>query len=313
MSIVTVLLIIMGVYAAVYLVILAKDTFAHRESWDRSHLIYNIVISFIANFFDTLGIGSYAIATSAWKFKNSISDDLLPGTLNAAFCIPMCVEGALYMKKVDVDPTTLILMIIASMLGSVVGAKIISRLDIVKIRTIMGCALIIVAIMTFCKINAWGPFGMIGTARGLTGGKLAAGVIANFVFGGLMPAGIGLYAPCMATVLILGMGVDVAYPIMMGSSAYLCLSCGLTFIKAGKYQRMATLPMIISGSIGVLIAGSIVTNLPITVLTYMVCVVMIICSVMFLRDAKKQKESDAALAAQTEDSESSINEITEVG
>ena len=161
----------------------------------------------VANFFDTLGIGSYAIATSAWKFNKAVSDDLIPGTLNVAFGIPICVEATITMTRIDVDPLTLVLMIAAAIIGSVIGAKIISKMDIMKIRVVMGVALLIVAAITLCKINAIGPFGMIGTARGLSGAMLAIGVIANFVLGVLMTAGIGLYAPCMALVLLLGFSI----------------------------------------------------------------------------------------------------------
>ena len=119
---------------------------------------------------------------------------------------------------------------------------------------------------------------------------LVIGVIANFILGVLMTAGIGLYAPCMALVLLLGMSADVAFPIMMGSCAFLCPACGITFIKEGKYQRAMTIPMIITGSIGVLIAGFIVTSLPLTLLTYLVCVVMVICAILFFHDARKQSK-----------------------
>ena len=280
----------MWAFAAVFFVVLAKDVIAHKNELDKSKMGYNVLVSAVANFFDTLGIGSYAIATSAWKFNKAVSDDLIPGTLNVAFGIPICVEATITMTRIDVDPLTLVLMIAAAIIGSVIGAKIISKMDIMKIRVVMGVALLIVAAITLCKINAIGPFGMIGTARGLSGAMLAIGVIANFILGVLMTAGIGLYAPCMALVLLLGMSADVAFPIMMGSCAFLCPACGITFIKEGKYQRAATIPMIISGSIGVLIAGFIVTSLPLTLLTYLVCVVMIICALLFFHDARSQNK-----------------------
>lgn len=290
MSAATILLIIMWLFAAVFFVVLVKDVMAHKDELDKSKMGYNSLISAIANFFDTLGIGSYAIATSAWKFNKSISDDLIPGTLNVAFGIPICVEATITMTRIDVDPLTLVLMIASAIVGSIIGAKIISKMDIMKIRMVMGVALLIVAAITLCKINGVGPFGLIGTARGLTGALLVIGVIANFILGVLMTAGIGLYAPCMALVLLLGMSADVAFPIMMGSCAFLCPACGITFIKEGKYQRAMTIPMIITGSIGVLIAGFIVTSLPLTLLTYLVCVVMVICALLFFHDAKKQSK-----------------------
>ena len=289
MSAATILLIIMWIFAAVFFVVLVRDVLAHKDELDKTKLGYNSIISMIANFFDTLGIGSYAIATSAWKFNKSVRDDLIPGTLNVAFGIPICVEATITMTRIEMDSLTLVLMIAAAIIGSILGAKIISKLDIMKIRVVMGVALIIVAAITLCKINAVGPFGILGTARGLEGGMLVVGVVANFILGILMTAGIGLYAPCMAIVLLLGMSADVAFPVMMGSCAYLCPACGITFIKDGKYNRASTIPMIITGAIGVLIAGFIVTSLPLTVLTYLVCVVMVICAVMFFHDAKKQK------------------------
>ena len=289
MSAATILLIIMCIFAAVFFVVLVRDVLAHKDELDKTKMGYNSLISLIANFFDTLGIGSYAIATSAWKFNKSVRDDLIPGTLNVAFGIPICVEATITMTRIEMDSLTLVLMIAAAIIGSILGAKIISRLDIMKIRVVMGVALIIVAAITLCKINAVGPFGILGTARGLEGGMLVVGVIANFILGILMTAGIGLYAPCMAIVLLLGMSADVAFPVMMGSCAYLCPACGITFIKEGKYNRASTIPMIFTGAIGVLIAGFIVTSLPLTVLTYLVCVVMVICAIMFFNDARRQK------------------------
>lgn len=289
MSAATILLIIMWIFAAVFFVVLVRDVLAHKDELDKTKMGYNSLISLIANFFDTLGIGSYAIATSAWKFNKSVRDDLIPGTLNVAFGIPICVEATITMTRIEMDSLTLVLMIAAAIIGSILGAKIISRLDIMKISVVMGVALIIVAAITLCKINAVGPFGILGTARGLEGGMLVVGVIANFILGILMTAGIGLYAPCMAIVLLLGMSADVAFPVMMGSCAYLCPACGITFIKEGKYNRASTIPMIFTGAIGVLIAGFIVTSLPLTVLTYLVCVVMVICAIMFFNDARRQK------------------------
>ena len=287
MSIATILLLILWVYTVIFLVILVKDIIAHKgeaKSEKGTTVVTNSVVSLIANFFDTLGIGSFAIATSAWKFTKSISDDLIPGTLNVVFAVPVVTEATIFIQRIDMDPLTLVLMIVSS----AIGAKIMSKLDIMKIRLVLGIALIIVAIITLCKINAIGPFGIIGSARGLTGGMLIVGVVVNFFLGALMTAGIGLYAPCMALVLLLGMSADIAFPVMMGSCAYLMPSAGITFVKEGKYDRTSAIPMLILGVIGVLIAGFIVTSLPLTLLTYLVCIVMVICALMFFHDARKQ-------------------------
>lgn len=301
MSVATVSVTGIWILAAIYLVVLVRDVLKYRGTWDTRKMGYNLITSFITNFFDCLGIGSFATATVAWKFNKSVRDDLIPGTLNVAFAIPMCVQATIFVKSVNVDPLTMILMIAASMVGSICGAKIMSKLDIRKVRIIIGIALCIVAVITLCRMNAIGLFGMIGTALKLSGMKLVIGVAAIFILGVLMTAGIGLYAPCMALVLMLGMSVDAAFPIMMGASAYLCLSCGIIFVKEGKYQRAQTIPMLIVGAIGALIAGLIVKSLPLTILTYLVCVVMVICSVTFFRDAfKKGRTKQSGQAAEKE-------------
>ena len=79
MSASTILLIIMWIFAAVFFVVLVRDILAHRDELDKSKMGYNVIVSMVANFFDTLGIGSYAIATSAWKFNKSVRDDLIRG------------------------------------------------------------------------------------------------------------------------------------------------------------------------------------------------------------------------------------------
>ena len=67
--------------------------------------------------------------------------------------------------------------------------------------------------------------------------KLVIAVVGNFVFGALMSIGVGLYAPCMAMVLALGMDAGCAFPAMMGSCAYLmAFGNALKFTAQGRYD-----------------------------------------------------------------------------
>ena len=54
-----------------------------------------------------------------------------------------------------------------------------------------------------------------------------------------MTLGIGLYAPCMILVALLGMNPRVAFPIMMGSCAFLMPIGSLRFIAKGSYSLKA--------------------------------------------------------------------------
>lgn len=283
-KILTILLLLeTAVFAFFYL----KDIFAHREDFKTIKLVPNILIGALANFFDTLGIGSYATSTTAFKFTNSCPDDLIPGTLNCAYCIPVVVEAVVFMDKVEVDSVTLVTMIAAAVLGAVIGTKIVSKWNINTIRYALGIAMIALAFVMFCKNAGFGPFGAIGTAEGLTGIKLVIGIIGNFFLGAFMIIGLGLYNPCMALVFALGMSPAVVFPIMMGSCAFLMPAAGIEFVKEGKYNRGSALVLTLSGIVGVLVACYIITSLPLKVLTYVVCVVMVIGALTFFKDARK--------------------------
>lgn len=289
MNIAKILVWVLIAWTAVFGVYYIIDVLKHKEDFKSVKYIPAIIIGALANFFDTLGIGSFATSTTAFKFTKTCPDDLIPGTLNVAYAIPVVVEAVVFIQKVTVDPLTLVLMIGAAILGAVIGASVVSKWNLKKVRIALGAALIALAIVMICKLLGVGPFGIVGTATGLTGVKLAIGVIANFVLGALMVVGLGLYAPCMALVLLLGMSTDVAFPIMMGSCAFLMPSAGIKFVKEGKYNRATSLVLTISGIIGVLVACFIITSLPLTALTWIVTAVMFICAFIFFNDAKKVK------------------------
>jgi uncharacterized membrane protein YfcA len=124
-----------------------------------------------------------------------------------------------------------------------------------------------------------------GEAIGLTGAKLIIAIIANFILGAFMTVGIGLYAPCMALVYALGMSPLVAFPIMMGSCAFLMPPASAKFIKEGAYNRKASVAMAIPGAIAVLIAALIVKSLPLDTLRWVVMAVIIYTSFVMLRSA----------------------------
>ncbi len=129
-----------------------------------------------------------------------------------------------------------------------------------------------------------------GEAIGLTGGKLIIAVVVNFVLGALQSAGIGMYAPSMAMVYVLGMSPRVAFPIMMASAAFTLPPASIKFIKEGAYNRKASLAMTVSGIVGVFIAAYIVKSLPVKMLIWLVIVVIGYTGiVLLLRAARKSK------------------------
>ena len=88
-----VLFVALGVVTAGYFVVLAHSFKALGIS----------IISFVANFFDTLGIGSFATTTAMVRQFKLVPDEYLPGSLNVGYVIPTVVQAYIYTQLVPVD------------------------------------------------------------------------------------------------------------------------------------------------------------------------------------------------------------------
>jgi uncharacterized membrane protein YfcA len=119
----------------------------------------------------------------------------------------------------------------------------------------------------------------------LSGGRLAVAIAANGVFGALMTLGVGLYAPCMGTVALLGMNPVAAFPIMMGSCAFLMPVASVRFIRAGAFDRRAALGLTIGGVPGVVLAAWLVRSLPLDAVRWLVVVVVLYTAVTMWRSS----------------------------
>ncbi|MGI6065205.1 MAG: TSUP family transporter [Bacillota bacterium] len=241
----------------------------------------------ITMFFDTLGIGCYAPLTAIFKFFKMVPDRLIPGTLNTCCVFPMAVESLIFITIIQVDPLTLISMIVASSLGAFFGAGIVANLPEKKIQLGMGIALFVVALTMIAGQLDLMPIG--GDAIGLTGGKLIIAIIVSLILGALMTIGIGAYAPMMALVYALGMSPRVSFPIMMGSCAFLIPTAGIKFVKEGAYDYKSNIAIPLAGLIGIFIAAYIVKEIPLTMLRWLIICVIIYTSVVMFRSAIKNK------------------------
>src|SRR5438094_6875535 len=75
-------------------------------------------LGFVTNFFDTLGIGSFAPTTSVFKLLRIVPDERIPGTLNAGHALPTVTQALIFIAVVDVDSITLVSMITDAALGA---------------------------------------------------------------------------------------------------------------------------------------------------------------------------------------------------
>lgn len=290
MSLLTILLTVLGAGGAYFAVLFVIDIFKNKGNLGKENPIIGFIIGFITDFFDTLGIGSFAPTTVLFKVTKFLdTDKKIPGTLNVSHTLPVMAEAFIFLTAVEVEGLTLFSMVISAIVGAIVGARIVNKLPEKKIQIVMGLCMLIVALLMLSGQLGWIKGLGTGTAIGLTGGKLVIGVVGNFILGALMMAGVGLYAPCMAMVYMLGLDPKVAFPIMMASCAGLMAIGSPEFIKAGNYTRIGSLAITVGGLIGVYIAANFVTNMPIKTLTWLVICVVVVTSVMLLQKGLKKE------------------------
>ncbi|TCO74838.1 sulfite exporter TauE/SafE family protein [Marinisporobacter balticus] len=318
---VTGILAALGGFGLWFAAVFGMDFMKHKDNLEDNSWSKVGIIGFFTNFFDTLGIGSFAPLTAALRATKQVSDRVLPGTLNVSCTLPVILEAFIFITVVQVDITTLVSLLAAATIGAWVGAGVVSKLPEKKVQSVMGIALFITALLMLAGQMKWMPGGgaplseafdgvkngliyktmdvegtMLGVPIGISGSKLIIGVIINFILGALMCAGIGLYAPCMALVYLLGMSPIVAFPIMMGSCAFLMPVASAKFVKEGAYDRKASMGIIIGGIVGVLIAAYIVKSLPLNILKWLVIVVIFYTSATLMKAASKNPKNTDKVA-----------------
>ncbi len=284
-----ILFLTLAVITAVYVVVWVRSA---RGKGDGRPRALEIAIGFVTNFFDTLGIGSFAPTASVFKLKRLVPDERIPGTLNVGHTLPTITQAFIFIAIVEVEMRTLVGMIAASVAGAWLGAGIVAGLPRRQVQVGMGLALMAAA--SFFAMTNLGLFPSGGETLGLTSPLFWAGIAGNFVLGALMTLGIGLYAPCMILVALLGMNPKAAFPIMMGSCAFLMPVGSLRFIARGSYNLRAAVGLALGGIPAVLIAAFLVKSLPLTVLRWLVVAVVLYTALAMLRSARAEARKAAA-------------------
>ena len=277
------------IFVAVWTVEVRKDRIA---SWPSPR---DCGIGLFTLFLDTLGIGAFATTTAFYKLGHLVADEDIPGTLNIGVTLPAVAEGSIYMSVVHVDIKTLTLMIVAAVIGAWFGAGIVAHWPRRKIQIGMGITLLMTAGFLLMALFHLLPIG--GDLLGLQSYRLGIAVVANMFLGALTTLGIGFFAPCMMVIYLLGMSPIAAFPIMMGSVAFLGTVGSIRFIQQKRYRWKSAIGLTLGGIPGVLLAAYLVRSLPLGPLRWLVFVVMVYTALMMLRSAIKeraQKMSDVS-------------------
>jgi len=287
----------LGLLTLVYVVDWAIQAHKHADTPDPGRPdAERIAVGFVANFFDALGIGSFATSTAYFRLRKLVRDELIPGSLNVGHALPTITQAFIGIAVIKVDPMTLVLMIAAAVVGSWFGAGIVSRLPRRAIQVGMGIALLVAAGFFLARLLRWMPSSDTGTLD-LTGMKLILGLVGSFFLGTIMPLGIGYYAPCMILVSMLGMNPRASFPIMMGACAFLMPVASMNFIRARRYSLKLTVGLAIGGVFGSALALMVVKEMKLNSVRWLVTVVVIYTGLSLLRTAAREKAASEVVPA----------------
>lgn len=242
----------------------------------------------LANFFDTLGVGSFGITTIAMKLGKMLPDDEIPGTMNVGHAIPSVLQSAIFLGTIAVDPLTMITMVVASGLGAWLGAGQVARWPKRTIQRAMAVALLITA--TFIMLRQTGIFPSGGASQGLRGLPLLVAISASGIIGAMISLGIGNYAPTMAVTYMLGMDPRAVFPVMATSAALMLTVAAARFYRAGRFNRRIALGLAIGGIPGVLVAAFIVKSLNVTLLLWLVAAVLLYTAALLYLSSRAPEE-----------------------
>ena len=245
--------------------------------------VESIGVGAVTNFFDALGIGSFATTTAYIKLRKLVPDSFIPATLNVGHALPTVAQALIFIQLVKVDPLLLAACIVSAVAGSLVGAPIVQRTPVRVVQGVVGVALMIAAALYAAANLKLMPIG--GDALALSGGWLVVAIAAHFVLGVLMMFGIGLYAPSLVILSLMGLNPTAAFPIMMGACAFLMPVSALSFVRSARIDLRVILGIAIGGIPAVLLAAYVVKSLPLVWLRWGVVVVVLYAAIMLLKAA----------------------------
>lgn len=288
-----VLLVVMALVSAPFCITLVRAMFSRGGF---SLQFEPFVLGAITNFFDTLGIGSFAPTMAWFKFRRLVPDRLIPATMLAGHALPIVTQAAIFLilLGVKVDPVLLISCILAFVVGVVFGAPLVARLPLQAVQSGVAVALLIAAALYAMANLKLMPIG--GTAMALHPPWLFIAVATNLMVGMLANFGVGNYAPTLIILSLMGMDPHLVFPIMASGGAYGFLVVGRQHMRDSRLDVRIALAMALGGIPAVLIAAFIVKEMPVETLRWLVVLVAVYAAALMLRSATSSSSREVVSA-----------------
>ena len=279
----------MALLSAPFCVTLLRSAFLNGA---RPPQLETVILGAITNFFDTLGVGSFAPTMAWFKFRGLVPDRLIPATMLAGHALPIVTQAAIFLVLLGVklDPVLLMSCIVAFVAGVVIGAPMVARLPLPVVQSGVAVALLLAAMLYAMANLHLMPLG--GTATTLKPQWLVIAVATNFIVGVLTNFGVGNYAPTLIILSLLGMDPHLIFPIMASGGAYGFLLVGRQHMSSARLDAKIALSMALGGIPAVLVAAFIVREMPVQTLRWLVVLVAVYAAALMLRSAIRSSEPE---------------------
>jgi len=297
----------MMLYALLVPIVLATLVFSlvlvraaiRQRAWPS---IETLGLGAVVNFFDTLGIGSFAPTTAWLKFRKLTPDRLIPPTILVGLTIGAVLESIIFLLRlgVQVDPVLLAGCIIACTTGGLIGAPLVHRTRVWIVQMIVAIGLTLAAIAYGLDALAAANIRLIpgsGTASSLPLALTILAIAANFLFGILLNYGVGNYAPTLVILSLMGMHPRLCFPIMAGAAALMGATASIRHLNTGNLDLRVVVGLTLGGIPAVFAAAYLVVAMPIEYLRVLVIIVVLYAAVIMARAAilgrREHKAEDA--------------------
>jgi uncharacterized membrane protein YfcA len=295
----TALLIPLALAVLLYALMLVRAALARRAV----PRLEAVALGAITNFFDTLGVGSFAPTMAWFKFRRLVPDRLIPSTMLVGHTLPAVAQAIIFLVLLGVlvDPALLFGCVLALLMGGLLGVSLVIRAKVWVVQLVVGIALIVAAIMYALTNLHLMPGG--GTATGLPLPLMAIAIAANFLFGILLNFGIGNYAPTLVMLSLMGMDPRLSFPIMAAGAALTATGASLRYISIGAIDLRIATGIALGGIPAVLVAAFIVKSMSLELLRWLVVCVVLYAALVMLKAAVNGSRATTPAAAVSAESE----------
>ena len=253
----------------------------------------DVLVGGVTNFFDTLGIGSFAPTLAWFKLRGRVPDRLIPCTMIVSHTLPTMAQALIFLWAlgVHVDPMLLIGSALAFLMGGLIGAPLVARTRKWIVQAVIGVALLVAAFFYALANLDMMPVG--GTASALPPLLTILAIVASFLMGVLINFGVGNYAPSLIMFSLMGLDPRLAFPIMAVGAGMTMIGVSAGHIRGGSVDLRTAVSFALGGIPAVLVAAYIVKSLPLVWLRWLVILVVIYAGLVLLYEATRGRREPA--------------------